>query len=907
MFWVYFHGIPLIQFQLQRAVAAATAVSFSMPMFLNKHFLVGRSVKSFYTGREKQMAMLKAAFEQTRHPGQKRFVVYGLGGSGKTELALKYAEDHMQNFWGVFLVDGSTRKNASGSYAEIAKIGGVEPNEKAAKTWLATRALPWLLIIDNVDDEEVQLEELLPAGTKGCILVTSRNPAHKSYGTVGERYLELLPMEKEEANELILKAAEEPSPWTKAVKDSASLICQALGFLPLALVHAGKAIMLGLCSWSAYLTFYDHQTQRIRRERLHRRDRSLSRNSRRCKEDDDSMNVFSSYEILYQSLEASQKQSFQDAVELLQVFSYHHFQNIRLDVFINAATNPLKEAKEREKEAKEDEELARKLAMLRRRTWSRWLGELAFRLLQYLDTPPALPDALKNPYGLSGNSFEEEVHLRLRTALVVLVSRSLIMKQDRLEDRYSMHPLVHKWVRERPKMSTSQQALWCQVATTTLARSILLPPLGDTEKERSMRRELLPHIMHVRGCQEVIRQRLEENQSLRKGIWPVMTMEFGSLQAIEAARFSRVYSECGLWNEALQLQSKVRDFLIRMFGEEHLLSIKITLFLVSTLWELSRTKEATELQYRLYEACIKSLGGDHPMTLRVTDLLGSSLCFQGRLSESLDLHQKAVEGMSRVYGKDHENTLKAINNLARVHLRFMDFEKTSEYHELAWEGMKKRLGDTHLDTLICLEDLAMSRIRLGEEHLPTCHEMMTFVLDQRRKTLGKEQPYTLLAICNLARVKSAMGRHDKAATMMREAISIAERNLGEDHSGVLAGKVHYAQVLVHQGRCDEAEKIFHTVVGKAQYRKASSEDGEHPDRMIALWYLIGCLEKQGKFQRALEICEALVSSLQEIGGRGLGPKHKFATMLRDEIAKLKEKIQGNTQAAEADLNIPGEL
>ena len=97
--------------------------------------------------------MLKAAFEQTRYPSQKIFVVYGLGGSGKMELALKYAEGHMPNFWGVFLVDGSSRKNASGSYAEIAKIGGVEPNEKAAKNWLATRALPWLLIIDNADDK----------------------------------------------------------------------------------------------------------------------------------------------------------------------------------------------------------------------------------------------------------------------------------------------------------------------------------------------------------------------------------------------------------------------------------------------------------------------------------------------------------------------------------------------------------------------------------------------------------------------------------------------------------------------------------------------------------------------------------------------------------------------------------
>jgi hypothetical protein len=41
-------------------------------------------------------------------------------------------------------------------------------------------------------------------------LVTSRNPAYKSYGTVGESYLELLPIETEEAIKLILKVAKEP-------------------------------------------------------------------------------------------------------------------------------------------------------------------------------------------------------------------------------------------------------------------------------------------------------------------------------------------------------------------------------------------------------------------------------------------------------------------------------------------------------------------------------------------------------------------------------------------------------------------------------------------------------------------------------------------------------------------------
>ncbi|KAF2799625.1 hypothetical protein K505DRAFT_265415 [Melanomma pulvis-pyrius CBS 109.77] len=883
---------------LQNAISAATAIRLHVPAAsLNKHFDVGRSVKSFYTGRETEMATLKAAFDDSTYSGQKRFVIYGLGGSGKTELALKYAEDSQHDYWGVFFVDGSSRKSATGSYSEIAKTGGVEPNEKAAKNWLATRDLPWLLIIDNVDDDKVRLEELLPPGTKGCILVTSRNPAHISYGTVGDMALELLPMDKDEANVLILRAANEPSPWTQSLSDSASVICRALGFLPLALVHAGKAIMSGLCAWGEYLTFYDKQTRLIRRAR---RDKSRSRSAKRFQEDEDGMNVFSSYEIIYQSLEVSQEQRFQDAVELLHVFSYFHFQNIRLDILIRAATNPLKEAREMKKQSEADEEVQKRISKSKSKSWSSWFRELAVRGVRYLDTSPPLPSALKNPSGISEKHFEEEVDVRLRRALVVLVARSLVMKQDRISGRYSMHPLVHKWIRDRPEMSTAQQALWCQVAKTTLAGSILIPPLGDTDEERSMRRELLPHIMHARERHEMIEKTLQDNRTARKGIWPVAVMGFGRLEANEAARFSRVYSECGIFEEAERLQSRVRKFVIRLLGEEHPLSIKLTLLLAGTLYELTRVSEATQLQRRIFNVCMEFLSYDDPLTLMVMDKLGAALCFIGRWAESLSLHENAVNGMRKIYGAGHENTLKAICNMGRVHYRYLNYEEASKLHREAWDGMKKRLGETHFETLICLEELAVSQIRMGKEYLEECHEMMKFVLDRRRENLGKEQPYTLLAICNLGRVKSAMGRHEEAARIMKEAVAIAERNLGESHFGVLAGKTHYAQVLVNLGQHEDAERIFKVVINKPQYRKSTDEDGEHPDRVVAMWYLIGCLGKQGKSEQALRVCDKMVVSLGNIGGQGRGKTHKLASMLEQEIAILRAKIRTGASVEDED-------
>ena len=860
------------------------------------------------------MAKLKAAFEDMTYSGQKRFVIYGLGGSGKTELALKYAEEHQDKFWGVFFVDGSSRKNASGSYAEIATIGGVEPNERAAKNWLMTRDLQWLLIVDNVDDDEVPLDDLLPTGTKGNVLITSRNPGHKTYGNVGKRYLEIQIMEKEEANELILKAAEAPSPWSMSVKECASTICQALGYLPLALVHAAKAILLGRCSWSGYLTFYERQTQRIRRERLRRRSGSLSRNRKDFEEDGDKMNIFSSYEILHQSLEASPEERFQDAVELLHVFSYFHFQNIRLDILLSAALNPIKETEQREKEATEDASLQKKLPKPKPKPWSTWLREIGLVLKGYLDTPPPLPAALKNPDRLPQGVFEDEVHVRLSEALAVLIERSLVMRQDRVESRYSMHPLVHQWVRERPDTGTSRQSLWCQTAMTTLARSILRPPLGDTDNERSLRRELLPHIIHVRECHAVIKKRLEENKALINPIWPAPNGKFGRLQADESARFSRVYSECGLFNEALQLQYKTLTFLNQMLGENHPLTVRVTLFVSGTLWELTRVAEATQLQRRALQVCIESLGEVHPLTLEVADLLGSALHLKGRWAEALVIHQENVGKMRELYGGDHEKTLKSIRNVARLHNSYMEYDKATELHQMVWEGMKRRLGETHLETLTSLEGLAMSYLRyegeqadpVPEEQLLKSHERMKFVLDQRRKILGKEQPYTLLAIFFLAQLKSALGQHREAERMIREGLPIAERNVGEEHTVILAAKAHYAHLFIRMGRFEEAEEILRRLIRKEYYRAMSDEDGDHPDRIGALWFLTECLEKQARFRDALATAQEVVDSLQRIGGQGRGSEHKFAVRAQRKVVELRGRVGDVSSDVEADSNAPRE-
>ncbi|PVH78576.1 hypothetical protein DL98DRAFT_634269 [Cadophora sp. DSE1049] len=653
-------SVQLIGFKLQAQIASlrpklqsaagspfldaiSPAVDVASLVSINRHFRIPQTVSSIFTGRESLLSDLQGYFDvfaASTQPMnvQKRFIVYGLGGSGKTQFCCKFAQDNRQRFWGIFCIDATSPETAEHSFSKIAKIGNVEPSEgsnlRAAKDWLSSLERPWLLLVDNADDTSHPLEEYFPEGERGCVLVTTRDPTKRVHGTVGPYYYHFEKLAIYEANDLLLKAACHPRPWDTSAIKSTDLIADALGFLPLALVQAGKAIMNGLCSLANYIEHYQRSWQRIRHARMQ---------SGTEYDQNENMNVYSSYEINLKSLEQSQNEEAVDAVQLLKMFSCFYCENICVDVLKIAATNPRGERKQADKDELENAQM-RKLS--RPKTWTEYIRERFFLIMESAcrdRSPPVLPSVLREVQPLS--DYDDLLDLQLRHALNVL-SRMSLITHDEASDSYSMHPLVHEWARERPEMNIGEQALWCQAATTTLAQCILLPPHGSSETEENMRRNLLPHIDHVRKCQARISARISQNQRERKLSWiPVLKAKFGRRQALEFAKFSRVYSECGLWKEAEQLQLAVKDFVCGMLGTEHPVVMGIMLFLSGTYWNQARTNEAAELQSEVYRACLNSLGPDHPKTLKVMDTLGSSRCFQGRFKEALELHQTAIDGM----------------------------------------------------------------------------------------------------------------------------------------------------------------------------------------------------------------------------------------------------------------------
>ena len=752
-------------------------------------------------------------------------------------------------FWGVFWIDASSHEQAKQSFSTIARVGKIEPNERAAKSWLSSlgREQPWLLIIDNADDDSFPVEDLFPDGDGGIILITTKNPTLKVHGTIGPRYYHFGELEETESIELLLRAAMEPLPWSPSTLEPAKHICRTLGYLPLALMHAGKTILARLCTLENYLSFFEKNWNRIRRAR--------TLNSTGSSVSDANAAIYSSFEVLRDGLVAKGTQASEDALDLLKIFSFLHRQQIRVDIFLRAASSPRLEMLERKQRDQQEKEARSQVKL--RTTWAQTFKRLGLDIIIYLlqlGSRPALPRLLSD--ALESESFNE---LRLRKALKELFQMSLIFaNSDANDDRYSMHPVVHLWVRERPEMTIGDQAVWCQVATTILSRAILLPPLGDKEEDEIFRRDLLPHVSHVQVSEQNIRAKFLENQESRRRVWPLLQPRLGRDRALQLVKFSLVYAQCGFLEEAEKLQSQVAEFAIKTLGMEHTATMDIMLLLSGTYWQLTRGEEAADLQQRVLEASIKVRGKDDLKTLKIMDAYGSSRWQQGRIPEAKKIHETAVEGLTRVLGDDHVDTLRAMGNLGRAVGKDFRFTEAIELHSKVVSGLRHKLGVSHLDTLTATDNLAMAyfdRAAFGYGHpgdVDHALEMEQRVFDQRREKLGREHLFTLWAGLNLARIRALRGEIDEALAVFLPGHAIARRNLGETHFGVLFGKLHYGRILIYAKKYEEAEDLLSEVIeSHDEPRKA------HPDRLLGIASLIKCRNLQGKQAETIALLEEL--------------------------------------------------
>jgi hypothetical protein len=115
---------------------------------------------------------------KTSSPAQRRLVLGGLGGMGKTQLAVAFGTRHYQGDSSVFWLDASSEDAVKDSFRILAEaIFDVRDRTILANEQSIVHTKRWLLIFDNYDDpESYRVEQYYPDVLHGSIIVTTRRP-----------------------------------------------------------------------------------------------------------------------------------------------------------------------------------------------------------------------------------------------------------------------------------------------------------------------------------------------------------------------------------------------------------------------------------------------------------------------------------------------------------------------------------------------------------------------------------------------------------------------------------------------------------------------------------------------------------------------------------------------------------
>src|SRR5258708_4196673 len=217
-----------------------------------------------FTGREEVLQRLREILVAGKS-AVLTHALSGLGGIGKTQLAVEYAYKYQDEYQAVLWAGADSPEVLLADMAGIARTLNLRIRNKqdqvmyAVRHWLETHT-DWLLILDNVENLRT-LDEVLPRGKEGYqghILLTTRMQALGSRA----KKITLETMKEDERATLILRRAKKlPEDAALAMttdidQAKAKDISTETGGLPLALDQAGAYIEETMCSVGDYLELF---------------------------------------------------------------------------------------------------------------------------------------------------------------------------------------------------------------------------------------------------------------------------------------------------------------------------------------------------------------------------------------------------------------------------------------------------------------------------------------------------------------------------------------------------------------------------------------------------------------------------------------------------------------------------
>ncbi|WP_256923296.1 FxSxx-COOH system tetratricopeptide repeat protein, partial [Streptomyces sp. 13-12-16] len=774
-------------------------------------------------------ALLRAVEEQLAEQDTAAVLphaLYGLGGVGKSQLALEYVYTHQRDYKVICWIPAERDSLILAALAGLAARLGVAEQDGAG-TPTANTAVPavlealrsgepyddWLLVFDNAEDVE-GVRRYFPTNGPGKVIVTSRNRAWERVATP----LPVDVFERKESIELLQRRSPDLS------DEDADRLAEALGDLPLAVEQAG--------AWRAVTGMLVGEYLEL-----------LARRSPEILElepaPDYPVSVAAAWDI---SLERIQEKN-PGARQLLDICASMAPEPIPRSMLrgsrginITPEVDPLLRESIKMNRAIRDLNQFSLIRVDPRADTLQMHRLLQTVLLAKLDLEKRermrdaahqlLSAAKPGPFG---SSLEWRAYQELLPH--VLTSQAVTSTDTYVRDLvFDTVWFLYYWGDQQGAADFAQQAwnTWHEasgeedyhVIRMTKSLGFLLRQNGRvpesiplTEKALEISRriendseELIDSLCEMADAR-VYQGRSEEARTLTEEATKLARTLFGpddpiTLRATHAWGID--LRLCGRFRQALPLDRDNARQRERLFGPASFFTLNSLNALTIDMRESGDYCNARDFQEDVHRRARNAFGEEHPLTLRIACNLAVCRRRDGALEEAGRLSEETLRRFVSRYGPYHFDSLATAANLA-VDLRLAgDLEGSRRLAETTVRGFEQRLGVDHVHTLLTKANLAATLRVLGD--LDAARELEDEAARRMADTLGPRHVVTLT---------TAMGQSNTAYMRLDfgRAYEIDESNLallaeaaGEEHPLTLSCTANLALDLRGLGRGAEADE-----------------------------------------------------------------------------------------------------
>ena len=669
----------------------------------------------YFVGRASNLASIESVLLPFTTAERKVVVLHGLGGIGKSQLAIEFAKKHRSDYTAVFWLNAKTEDTLKGSFSANARrlpkeflnqelLNGPQNEETLSstlhemKTWLS---LPgndrWLLIYDNVDNPQIpdnkrqlayDIRPYFPEAHQGSILVTTRwrtlrigHPIEVTKLSNDEESISLLVRMSgraiEEGGFLRVMLCK---PMLTLIKDpSIKNLVERLDGLPLALATAGAYLGLTGISVSKYLEHYEKSWLD-----LHRTSPSLPSYDQ---------TIYSTWDLSYIYI----REEDESAAKLLKLWAYFDNRDLWYDLLRAGKENA-----------------------------PGWFLDVTSTELAFLSAIGKLR----------------------KHALIESLTDS---------DGYSMHHCVHAWVKSVLWKAIHNQHM--MLALKCVGESV---PVERAPGDWIITQRLFPH---AERCLQLVRV-WSDGCNPSELIEGCITDFSGSISVL--------YHKLGKLTEAEPMCQRALSGKEKALGKDEISTLATVNNLGNLYRDQGKLAEAESMYQRALSGKERALGKDHTSVLETVNNLGVLYRAQGKLAEAESMYQRALSGREKALGKDHISTLETVNNLGVLYRDQGKLAEAESMYQWALTGKEKALEKDHTSTLTTVNNLG--NLYRDQGKLAEAESMYQWALTGKEKALEKDHTSTLTTVNNLGNLYRDQGKLAEAESMYQRALLGYTRN-----------------------------------------------------------------------------------------------------------------------------------